>query len=98
MTTDQKLEYALQALRDVVSPMGKYQRELPENCTLDGAGCVNLLNSVSSYTSIAANAFRELMDMICAERAWTDGWTSKDRYSISIYDEGGVAIGCGRTR
>lgn len=60
MNTKQKLEIAVQALRDVVDPIGKIQREMPEGCRLDGAGAVNHLRLPTTYQEIAREALKKL--------------------------------------
>ena len=40
-------------LSDVVNPMQKIERELPEGCVLDGGACVNYCSRPATYVSIA---------------------------------------------
>ena len=40
-------------LSDVVNPMQRIERELPEGCKLNGGACVDLLYRPHTYTSIA---------------------------------------------
>lgn len=57
---DDKLEIAVQALRDIVNPVAKWERELAEDERLNGAGVVMLLKEPSTYQRIAEDALRKL--------------------------------------
>ena len=60
MTTEEKLTYAIQALRDVVDPVGKFRREMPEGGRLDGPACVLLIGLPSTFIDIANQALKTL--------------------------------------
>lgn len=55
-----KLETAVQALRDIVDPIGKMRRETPEGHRLDGAGAAALSASASHLQEIARQALEQI--------------------------------------
>ena len=60
MNNDERLEIAIQALRDVIHPIGKIQREMPKGYRLDGAGAVDYLRDTNTYQNIARAALKKL--------------------------------------
>ena len=60
MDAKQKLEIAVQALRDVVDPIAKIQREMPKGHRLDGAGAIDHLRNPGTYQAIAREALKKL--------------------------------------
>lgn len=60
MTTEAKLNLAIQGLRDVLDPIGKYRRNLKPGYLLDGAGCADLLRYPSTYQEIAREALEAI--------------------------------------
>ena len=60
MTTEQKLEIAIQALRYVTNPIKKFKDELQEGEMLDGMWCVRLADSPQTYKGIAQKALDKI--------------------------------------
>ncbi len=60
MTTEQKLEIAIQGLRDVVDPIAQINREMKEGYTLDGLGAMHYKRDLESYRKIALQTLKKL--------------------------------------
>ena len=60
MSTDEKLAWAIQALEDVTDPVSKVRRELRPGYSLDGTGCVRMLDDPETYRRIAREALAKL--------------------------------------
>jgi hypothetical protein len=48
-----------QGLMDVVNPMGKLEREMPEGCEVSGMGAVMYLHDYHTYIDIAKEALQK---------------------------------------
>lgn len=55
-----KLETAVQALRDIIDPIGKMRREMPEGHTLSGSYAAMMAESAEHLRGIAREALRKL--------------------------------------
>lgn len=60
MTSKKKLETAIQALKDIVNPVAKFKREMPEGHRIDGANCVLLMKDPNTYQAIAKQALERI--------------------------------------
>ena len=60
MTDKAKLKVAIQALKDMLDPIGKMRRELPEGYKLDGHFAVQYADSPQCYRAIAAEALQKI--------------------------------------
>jgi len=60
MTTDTQQKILVQALRDIIDPIGKFRRELKSDERLDGQGAAMLSNSASYLKSLAKDALKQV--------------------------------------
>jgi hypothetical protein len=49
----------IQGLKDVINPVGKLEREMPQGCVLNGGMLFEILKSPNTYISIARDALNK---------------------------------------
>jgi len=62
MTNDEKLQIALQALKDIVDPIGSFQRNLKEGETINGLMAVKLSEDHFYLKDIAQKALTAIQE------------------------------------
>lgn len=60
MTTEEKLKLAIEALKEIESPITAMRNRLKENERLDGGMAMHLSESANYLKGIATNALRKL--------------------------------------
>ena len=62
MTNDEKLQIALQALKDIVDPISSFQRNLKEGETINGLMAVKLSEDHNYLKDIAQKALAAIQE------------------------------------
>lgn len=60
MNTEDKLKVAMQALEDIVDPIGALERDLEEGCTLNGQMALSISNDPVHLKGIVDKALRTI--------------------------------------
>ena len=60
MIRKSRLNIAIQALEDIIDPIGKIKREMPKGYVLDGRSAVELADDPGNLKMIARVALREI--------------------------------------